>query len=150
MTRIEKRRRLSEIAANQGGYFTAAQARAITFSSWSLAWNGKKGNFERVARGFYRLPEFPALPHEDVIAAWVKAGPEIAVVSNETALSLYELSPIRPKKTHLTLPRRKRPHGDRPQLPGVQIHTISREFPPGDVIRRFGVRLTSPARTLVS
>jgi predicted transcriptional regulator of viral defense system len=47
--------------------------------------------------------------HEDVIAAWVKAGRERAVVSHETALALYDLSPVRPRKLHLTVARAYRP-----------------------------------------
>jgi predicted transcriptional regulator of viral defense system len=95
------------------------------------------------------LAELPALPHEDVIAAWVKAGRDRAVVSHETALALYELAPIRPRKIHLTVARAHRPHSDRPQLPAVQIHTTTQPFRTGEVVHRFGVRVTSPARTIV-
>lgn len=137
------------MAATQAGYFTAAQARALGYSPRSLVHHVSAGHFERVSRGFYRLREFPALPHEDVIAAWVKAGRERAVVSHETALALYELAPIRPRKIHITVPRAHRPHGDRPQLPGVQIHTTTRPFRSGEVVQRFGARVTAHARTIV-
>ncbi len=146
---VEKRRRLFELAATQGGYFTAAQARALGYSSRSLVHHAGAGHFERVSRGFYRLADLPALSHEDVIAAWVKAGRDRAVVSHETALTLYELAPIRPRKIHLTVSRAHRPHSDRPQLAGVQIHTITRRFHPDEVVQRFGVQLTSVARTIV-
>jgi predicted transcriptional regulator of viral defense system len=114
-----------------------------------LVHHGSLGHFERVSRGFYRLREFPALPHEDVIAAWVKAGTDHAVVSHETALSLYELAPIRPKKIHITVPRAHRPYGDQKQLPSVQIHTTAKQFKPHEIVQRFGVRVTSSARTIV-
>ncbi len=107
------------------------------------------GHFVRVSRGFYRLPEFPAASHEDVVAAWVKAGADRAVVSHDTAFTLYELAPIRPHKIHLTVPREYRPHGDRPHVPITLIHTTTRPFHPGDVVHRFGVRITSPQRTIV-
>ncbi|MGQ0569382.1 MAG: type IV toxin-antitoxin system AbiEi family antitoxin domain-containing protein [Armatimonadota bacterium] len=129
-TLAEKRRQLFELAATQGGYFTAAQARALGYSSRSLVHHGRAGHFERVSRGFYRLAELPALPHEDVIAAWVKARGDRAVVSHETALALYELAPIRPRRIHLTVSRAHRPHSDRPQLPAVQIHTATAAVPP--------------------
>ena len=148
-TQTEKRQRLFELAATQGGYFTAAQARALAYSSRSLVHHGRLGHFERVSRGFYRLHDFPALPHEDVIAAWVKTGTDRAVVSHETALTLYELAPLRPRKIHLTVDRTHRPHGDRPQFPGVQIHTTAKQFQPHDVVERFGVRVTSPTRTIL-
>jgi len=148
LPRSEKRRRLFELAATQGGYFTAAQARAAGYSPRSIVYHVRAGHFERIARGFYRLVEFPALPHEDVIAAWVKAGPDRAVLSHDTALALYELAPSRSRQIHLLLPRDHRPRR-RPTLPAVRIHTTSRPPAPGEVVRRFSVRVTAPARTIV-
>lgn len=148
-TRFERRRRLFEVAATQGGYFTTAQARTIGYDPRTLWHHVKAGHFQRVTRGFYRLVEFPAQSHEDVVAAWVKAGPERAVVSHETALALYELSPIRPRKLHLTVARAHRPYKGQARLVGVQVHTTTKPFRPGEVVQRFGVRITSPARTIV-
>ncbi len=100
-----------------------------------------------MSHGFYRLAEFPAQSHEDVIAAWVKAGPERAVVSHDTALALYELAPFRSRETHLTVPWRQRPR-HRPSLAAVRIHTTKEPLRRDDVGQRFGVRITSPARTI--
>lgn len=148
-TKREKRRRLFETASTQAGYFSAAQARAAGYSAHAVLYHVATGDFERVSRGFYRLREFPSSSHEDVIAAWVKAGPDRAVVSRETALSLYELSTVRPHKIDLTVPRELRPPGNRPRWPSVRIHTTTRAFGRGEVVRRFGVRITSPARTVL-
>lgn len=100
-----ERRRLFEVAATQGGYFTTAQARAIGYDPRTLWDQVKAGHFQRVNRGFYRLAEFPAQSHEDVIAAWAETGPERAAVSHETALALYDVSPIRPRRLHLAVAR---------------------------------------------
>lgn len=139
---------LYQVASLQGGYFTAKQAKAVGYTKQNIAHHVNARRFERVSRGFYRLREFPAQPHEDVIAAWVKAGPNRAVVSHETALALYELSAVRPRKISLTVPRDRRPAGNRPQLPAVSIHTTTRPFGQTEVVERFGVRITSPARTI--
>lgn len=147
--RAEKRQRLFEIASTQGGYFTAAQARAVGYSPRALVYHGTTGGFERISRGFYRLREFPALSQEDVIAAWLKVGPDKAVVSHETALALYELSTARPRKIDLTVLREKRPSGNRPLPSAVRIHTTTQSFESREVVQRFGVRVTSPARTIV-
>ena len=147
-TRLERRQRLFELAATQGGYFTAAQAREIGYNSRTLWHHAKTGQLERVSCGFYRLAEFPANSHEDVIAAWVKTGPDRATVSHETALALYDLAPIRQRNIHITVQREHRPYKGQARLPGVQVHTISRPFDPGDVVQRFGVRVTSPARSI--
>jgi len=130
-TRFERRRQLFDLAATQGGYFTAAQAHAIGYDRRTLWYHVRAKHFERESRGFYRFVEFPAQSHEDVIAAWLQAGAARAVVSHETALALYDLSPIRPRKIHLTVARAHRP------------------FRPGEVVTRFGVRVSAPARTIV-
>jgi len=145
----EKRRRLFETASAQAGYFSAAQARSAGYSAHAVLYHAATGTFERISRGFYRIREFPSSSHEDVIAAWVKAGFDRAVVSHETALSLHDLSTVRPHKIDLTVPREFRPPGNRPRWPSVCIHTTTRAFGRGDVVRRFGVRITSPARTII-
>jgi predicted transcriptional regulator of viral defense system len=147
-TQLDRRQRLFELAATQGGYFTAAQAREIGYDSRTLWHHAKTGQLERMSRGFYRLAEFPSEPHEDVIAAWVKAGRDRATVSHETALALYDLAPIRQRSIHITVNREHRPYKGQARLPGVQVHTVTRPFHPGEVVQRFGVKVTSPARSI--
>jgi predicted transcriptional regulator of viral defense system len=147
-THLGRRHRLFELAATQGGYFTAAQARGIGYDSRTVWHHAKTGQFERVSRGFYRLADFPPASHDDVIAAWVKAGPDRATVSHETALALYDLAPIRQRSLHITVHRKHRPYKGQARLPGVQVHTVTRPFPPGEVVQRFGVKVTSPARSI--
>jgi len=148
-TLTEKRQRLFELAATQAGYFTAAQARALGFSARSLVHHAQAGHsFERVGRGFYRLTEFPTLPHENVIAAWVKAGPDRAVVSHDTALALYDLALSRSREIHLIVPRENRPRRRSGGFAGVKIHSIKQPLRTEEVTQRFGVRVTSPARTI--
>lgn len=145
--RAKRRQQLFEIASAQSGYFTAAQARTLGYDTSTTTHHARTGRFERVSRGFYRLAEFPSLPHEDVIAAWVKAGPERAVVSHDTALSLYELAPSRSREIHLTVPWSERPR-HHPSLAAVRIHTTKEPLRRDEVVQRFGVRITSPARTI--
>lgn len=147
-TRAQKRQRLFEFAASQAGYFTAAQARAIGYSTRAVGHHVQAGHFERVSRGFYRLPEFPALPHEDVVAAWIAVGPQRAVVSHDTALALYELAPSRSREIHLIVSFEHRPR-HRPRSKAVRIHSTKEALHHDEVVQRFGVRVTSPARTIV-
>ena len=137
---------LFETASGQQGYFTAAQARACGVS-WDLLSDGaQRGRFLRVRRGLYRLRDYPSSPREEVIAAWLAVGKDIAVVSHDSALDLHDLSDVIPERVHLTVPRSKR---HLPRLPGVAIHTTTRSLPPTDVNIRDGMRLTAPARTIV-
>jgi predicted transcriptional regulator of viral defense system len=138
--------RLFELASEQGGYFTAAQARARGFSKALLAHHAKSGRFLRVHQGLYRLREYPSSPREDVVAAWLTTGREVTVVSHDSALDILGLSDVVPEIVHLTVPRAKR---YRSASPRVAIHTTTRRLGTSDVVVREGIRVTAPARSIV-
>ena len=106
------------------------------------------GHFERINRGFYRLVGVPADSHEDVVAAWLKLARRHAVVSHETALALYDLAPSRAHDVHLTVSRDRRPRTTQAAT-DAKIHTTTTPLRRDEVASRFGVQLTSPARTIV-
>src|SRR5260370_38761147 len=93
--------RLFELASEQGGYFAAVQARACGFSRALLAHHAKSGRFIRVRQGLYRFREYPGSPREDVIAAWLATGKEVAGVSHESALDILGLSDVVPEVVHV-------------------------------------------------
>jgi len=137
---------LLDHASGQQGFFTSAQARACGFNWNMLSYHANTGRFERMRRGLYRLRDFPTYYRDEVVAAWIAAGKEWAVVSHESALDLLELSDVVPNKVHITVPRSKRHH---PDLPGVKMHTTTRPFRPTDVVTYEGVRLTSADRSIL-
>lgn len=132
-------------ASEQAGYFTAAQARAASYSWPLLSYHAKHGRFVRVARGLYRLRDYPSSPREELIAAWLRLAPD-AAISHESALELLDLSDIIPGSIHLTVPRARR---RLVRQPGVTTHTTTRPLDAAEVFTREGVRLTTPARTIV-
>lgn len=136
---------LDRLAYAQEGYFTAAQAADLGFSAQLLAHHVRTGRFERVRRGLYRLRDYPAAQHEQIRAAWLAVG-DHAVVSHESALELHGLSDVIPDRVHLTVPREAR--GTRTPA-GVVLHTRTRPPSGADVTRRYGLLVTSPARTIV-
>jgi predicted transcriptional regulator of viral defense system len=146
-SRTEKLQRLYELAATQAGYFTAAQARGLGYSPRSLQHHVAAGHLERVSRGFYRLVGVPADPHEDIVAAWLRFASRRAVVSHDTALTLYDLAPSRSHEIHLTLPREHRPRNAQ-SATGFKLHTTILPLRRDEVANRFGVVITSPARTI--
>lgn len=148
LSRTDKLQRLFGFAAAQAGYFTAAQARGLGYSARSLQHHVAAGHFERVSRGFYRLVGVPTGPYEDVVAAWLRFAPSGAVVSHDTALALYDLAPSRSYEIHLTVPREHRPRNPR-SAADVRLHTTTVPLRRDEVTTRFGVELTSPARTLI-
>jgi predicted transcriptional regulator of viral defense system len=146
-SRTDKLQRLFELASTQAGYFTAAQAHALGYSARSLQHHVGAGHFDRVSRGFYRLVGVPVDPHGDIVAAWLKLAPQGAVASHDTALALYDLAPTRSLEIHLTVPRAQRPR-TRDSRTGARLHTTTVPLRRDEIATRFGLQLTSPARTL--
>jgi len=137
---------LFDTASEHGGYFTAEQAGACGYGFALLSHHAKTGRFIRVRRGLYRLREYPSSPREDVLAAWIALGKDVAVVSHDSALDLLDLSDVIPDAAHLTVPRSRR---NLPKLPGVKIHTTVRPFQPADLTYRDGMVVTSASRTIL-
>src|SRR6266568_2561037 len=138
--RTDLRRRLLAIAARQSGYFTAAQALDAGYSYPAQGYHAKRGNWLRVDRGIYRLPEWPTGPREDLVR-WSLWSRDRAVVSHETALSVHELGDVDPAHVHLTVPRNFRQRN-----PGVVVHLA--ELPSRDIEEHDGFRVTTPLRSL--
>lgn len=131
-------------ASEQAGYFTTRQARDAGFSSPLIRHHVRTGRFMHVARGLYRLRDYPSTPREEVLAAWLRIAPK-AVVSHESALDILGLSDAIPNAIHLTVPRTFR---KLTSLPSVTIHTTVRPVRPSDIVDRDGIRLTNAARTI--
>ena len=132
--------RLYNIAEEQGGYFTAAQARGVDFSWERLSNNVKSGKFKRVAPRIYRLVQFPASAHEDIIVTWLITGPN-STISHESALAFYELSDVLPAEIHVIVPRtasRRRPN--------IRQHTS--QLAPDEITKRGGLQVTTVSRTI--
>ena len=131
---------LYEIAESQAGYFAASQAREVGFSWERLSSNAKTGLFLRVARGVYRLSRFPGSAYEDLFVAWLRTGRN-AVISHESALSVYELTDLLPGDIHVIVPRtasRRRK--------GIRQHT--NQLAPDEITHREGLPVTTVARTI--
>jgi predicted transcriptional regulator of viral defense system len=134
------------LASEQGGYFTSAQAHAYGYNKQLLAHHAMTGRFRRRRRGLYRLRDYPSSPREEVMAAWLAAGKDQAVVSHESALDLLGLSDVVPSSIHLLVPRARRWFR---APPGVTLHTTTHPLSAADVVLRQGMRITAPLRTIL-
>jgi predicted transcriptional regulator of viral defense system len=143
----ENARALYQIAAAQGGYFTATQASQAGYAYSQQYFHVARGNWLKVDRGLFRLRDFPSDEREDLIrwALWSRdqAGAPQAVVSHDTALTVHGLSDVMPAQVHLTVPK-----GFRKRVPpGCVLHTASLD--PYEVESRTGYQVTTPLRTLL-
>jgi predicted transcriptional regulator of viral defense system len=137
---------LFQLASEQRGYFTTAQAGEYGYSRSLLAYHAKTGAFQRVYTGVYRFRDYPSTPREELFAAWLAVGKDVAVVSHESALELWELGDLIPDAIHLTVPRSRR---HQPRLPGVTIHTTTRPLDRQNVRMLEGIAVTAPLRTII-
>ena len=131
---------LYQIASQQAGYFTIAQAREAGFTRRQASYYAQTGRWTRIRRGIYRLPFYPASPHEDLFVAWLRTG-ESAAISHESALALYGLSDVLPQQIHLIVSRTTSRRHE-----GLQLHTP--ELAPDEVVHFEGLPVTTVARTI--
>jgi predicted transcriptional regulator of viral defense system len=134
-------------ALEQGGYFTAKQAREAGYDYPHLDYHISTGNFEQVEYGLYRLTGLPPGEHDDLVrlSLWSRNRQDEpqAVVSHQSAFVLHDLSELLPAKIHLTVPTtfRKDPPA------GCILH--KERLTPQDIEEHTGFRVTVPLRTLL-
>lgn len=143
----EAARSLRTTAQEQGGYFTAKQAKVSGYDYPHLEYHLSTGAFERVEHGLYRLADMPTAENEDLIrlSLWSRnrADEPQAVVSHESALVLHDLTELLPNEIHLTVPQGFRKEAP----PGCVLHKAV--LAAGDIEERIGFRATTPLRTLL-
>jgi predicted transcriptional regulator of viral defense system len=142
-------RALYELAAHQGGYFTARQAREAGYEDNVHPYHVRSRNWVREARGVYRLTQFP-LPARPDLMVWQlwsrnRQDEPQGVFSHATALSLHELSDVMPAKLHMTVPPGFRRMAAIPEV--LRLHRA--RLGGRDVQTIDGVRVTTPIRTLL-
>ncbi len=108
--------RVYELAVDQFGYFTTAQALEVGATRQSLEMMVKRDKAERVSHGVYRVNAIPVTRFDPYMEATLWPGRQRGVLSHETALELYEISDVNPDKIHVTVPRRFRTHRTVPSM----------------------------------
>jgi predicted transcriptional regulator of viral defense system len=140
-------RELYAVAALQGGYFTAKQAAGAGYRKQHLDYHAQSGNFERVGRGLYRLPNLPGSEYDDLIrwSLWSRGRDDQpqAVISHETALRVHDLGDVLPEQVHLTVPPAFRKTCPR----GCVLHRA--RLDESDLEQHGGFQVTTPLRTLL-
>ena len=139
--RRDLRRGLFSLAAEQGGYFAAAQAKKIGYSYQAQAHHVGAGNWLRIDRGLFRLAEWVPDIHDD-LARWTLWSRGRGIVSHETALSVHGIGEFESAQVHLTVPPGFTMDDD-----AVALHYA--QLPDTDVAKRTGFRVTSPVRSII-
>lgn len=140
---------LADLGSSQAGYFLAAQAAAAGIDRFRLQRFERQGLLERDSRGLYRLTSYPATDDAELWQAvlWpgLRSDKLQAALSDDTALSLYEVSTINPVGVDITLPKGVRVRREKPAAYRVRY----RDYKPSDLTRIRGLPATTLARALL-
>jgi len=135
---------LAEAANDRHGFVTPSDARAIGVDPINLVRMAERGQLERRGNALYRFPLTPSGPLDAYMEAVLWPRRSDGVVSHETALELYELGDVHPRRIHVTLPRSYR---IRRQVPnGLRIHHEDLRSP--DISRLEGIPIVTPEHAI--
>lgn len=134
LTDIEK---LREIALDQHGYVTTAQAQEAGVSRPSLTYLVKHGRIERACHGIYRVGQVPYTEHDAKHLALLWADPGSAVLGYDTALDTYGVCNINPTKIHVVVRKGKRIS----RAGGDAYRVYKEDLPPSDLSWWEGMRV---------
>jgi predicted transcriptional regulator of viral defense system len=153
MRQNERLEALGEIADDQRGHVTTAQAERVAVSRVEIGRLASRGLLERVSHGVYRLLGSGYDPNSSVRSAWLALEPRRTaaerlgdpagiVVSHASAAALHQLGDLGGDILEFTADRRIQSMRD-----GVRIHRGA--VPPGDVTIVDGLPTTTVLRTIV-
>lgn len=104
MTKYED---IFDIAADNHGLITSAQAREAGITNNELVQYAKRGRVTKVGHGLYQLAQW--VPEQNDAYAWavMSVGPS-AVLYGESVIAMLGLAPTNPTRTFVATPRRCR------------------------------------------
>ena len=132
--------RIAALAARQHGMVTWAQLTRAGVTRHGIAGHVENGWLVAWHRGVYQLGVFGG-PSGDEMAALLACGP-CAVLSHWSAASVFEFCPRTGRVVDVTLTG-----GHAGRRRGIRPHRIA--LPASDVVVKHGLRVTTPARTLL-
>jgi hypothetical protein len=138
--RIDLKRSLQALAFRQGGYFTARQAISIGFSYQAQKYHVDRGNWSKVDRALFRLPDWPHTA-SDEYSRWFVWSQGNGVISHQSAARAHLLADFVSEPVHLTM----RP-GTSTTSVGVTLHVGALNA--DEVVDMNGFKATSVVRTI--
>ncbi len=133
-------RAIAAVAARQNGNITRRQLRELGLDDNAIAYRIRVGRLFRVFRGVYSVGTPAITPHQRAAAAVLACGPG-AALSHSSAMTLWGYWRQWDQPFEVTVV------GDR-RTKGIRVHrstTLRRR----DMTTQLGIRVTTPARTLI-
>lgn len=132
---------LRDLAVAQSGYFTAAQALQIGYTTEMLGVQVVRGHWIKVERGLFRDA---GAPHTDLeaFAKWCTWFGSSAAISHQSAAELHGLGHLYPRFVHLSTVMA-------PPTPTRELALHRRSVRSQDFEQIGPLRITTPARTAI-
>jgi len=136
--------RILEIAGDQRGYITTRQAGDAGIPPVELRKLAQRGRLDHPAHGVYRVAAFPRRTNDDLMEATLWADGR-GVISHESALALWDLADVNPRRIHLTVPP---PY--RPRKQGGGLYRVwTRDLDAGEIDHVDGIPTVTPERAIL-
>jgi predicted transcriptional regulator of viral defense system len=136
--------RLREIAMDQHGFVTTAQALGDGITHTELSKLVARDRLDRVAHGVYRVPQVPETDSDQYALAVLWTGAPEACLSHDTALMAWDITDINPDRTHMTVAK-----GRRLRRTGGGLYVVHHEdLASADLAWWQGIRLTNVPTTI--
>ena len=133
---------IAQLAGRQSGVVTRVQLLAVGISRPMIRHRLNVGRLHAIHRGVYAVGHLALAPHARELAAVLACGPRSAA-SHQSAAGLWDFAQ-RPRGPVEVV--REGSHGL--GAAGVRVHETT-SLPLSEIRHRYGVRVTSPARTLL-
>lgn len=130
---------IAALARRQRGYATRQQLLNLGLGAEAIRYRVRSGSLILVYTGVYAVGHLPTLPQDRAFGALLACGPK-AVLSHGSAATLYGIYRLWDMPFEVTTPAKR---GRR----GVRVHRAA--LTRHDIRIRDGIRITSPARTLL-
>jgi very-short-patch-repair endonuclease len=131
-------RRMAELARRQHGVVSRGQLGALGFTRDAIEGRVKRGNLQSVHRGVYAVGHMSLTRYARFMAAVLACG-DGAALSHFSAAVLWRILDDRGQRIHVSVEGNRR-------CRGVVVHRSPLD---GERVRRDGIVVTTPARTLV-
>jgi predicted transcriptional regulator of viral defense system len=135
------RRRLYDLALDQYGYVTTANAGELGVPPVELRKLAQRGGLHNIAYGLYRFDDVPVSGRDQYMEAVLRVGPD-AFLTDDGVLSFHDLGLVNPRRIKVGTPRRVRA-----ALPS-SIEVVRAHLAPDELTVYEGVPSTTVARAL--
>jgi uncharacterized protein DUF559 len=135
---------VARLAAGQEAMVSTAQMRELGITDRAVEVRARRGGLHRVHQGVYIVGVRRMTPMGRLWAAVLACGgPDAAVISHDTAAVVHAMRERWPTRVDVITLRRSG------STPAIRVHTSVNLDADRDVIRRGGLPVTTPSRTLV-